>query len=382
MRPLFFRLPAWLLLLVILPLSCIDPEVIDQHGTVDVIVVDALLTDQNEPQIVRLNRSQADPITGRFGTLPLTKATVELTIDAGQPVAFHETVPGTYLLPDGVRARPDHRYQLSVTLTNGTRYVSSVETVQPVPAISRVVQRFEPKSIASNSDRLRPANEFFIDTQDPADQINYYRWDWTLWERQPFCHSCYQGYYAVYDQQNRLVNGCVSDFTGTEHNDYRCQTDCWEIIRGTSLNLLADNLINGRSILGRRVAQVPYLDYSSGLVEVRQSSLSQGAYQYFSLIEQQTQRSGGLADTPPATPIGNLTNPANPREAVVGYFTVSAVSRVRYWLDRAAINSGPPIFNSLFDAQYGRPAEVDGRVTIVCQPSNSRTPFKPNGWQD
>ncbi|MBC7571787.1 MAG: hypothetical protein H7319_18965 [Spirosoma sp.] len=71
-----------------------------------------------------------------------------------------------------------------------------------------------------------------------------------------------------------------------------------------------------------------------------------------------------------------------PCEAVVGYFTVSAVSRVRYWLDRVAINSGAPIFNSLFDAQHGRPAEVDGRITVVCQPSNSRTPFKPEGWRD
>ncbi len=291
----FTLLPLFCSALVFLLSACVDPEVIDQPGTVNVVVVDALLTDQNEPQVVVLNRSRADPITGRFGTLPLTKATVELIIDAGQTVAFREMEPGTYLLPDGIRARTDHRYQLSVTLDNGTRYVSSAETVRPVPAIGRVVQRFEPQSIAAtNPSRLLPANEFFIDTQDPADQINYYRWDWTLWERQPFCYSCYQGKYVVYDQQNRLINGCVSDFTGGEYNDYRCQTECWEILRGTTLNLLADNFINGRPILGRRVAQVPYLDYSSGLVEVRQSSLSQGAYQYFSLIESQTQRSGDM----------------------------------------------------------------------------------------
>jgi len=363
--------------------TCVDPEVINQPGTVNVVVVDALLTDQNEPQKVLLNRSRADPGTGRFGTVPLTKATIELLIDASRVVAFREAEPGTYLLPDGIRAQPDHRYQLSVTLADGTRYVSSVETVQPVPVIGRVTQRFEPKSIAAtNPSRLLPANEFFIDTQDPADQINFYRWDWTLWERQPFCHSCYQGKYVIYDQQNRLVNGCISDFTGPEYQDYRCQTDCWEIIQGTTLNLLADNLINGRPILGRRVARVPYLDYSSGLVEVRQSSLSQGAYQHFSQIENQTQRSGGLADAPPVTPIGNVTNPANPREAVVGYFTVSAVSRVRYWLNRTAVNSGRPIADSLFQAQNARLPEIDGRITVVCQPSNSRTPFKPEGWRD
>lgn len=76
--------------------SCVDPESIILRGTVDIIVVDGTITNVGEPQIIRLNRSKADPATGRFGTTPITKATVDVVVDSAEVVICHETVDGNY----------------------------------------------------------------------------------------------------------------------------------------------------------------------------------------------------------------------------------------------------------------------------------------------
>ncbi|MBC3788934.1 DUF4249 domain-containing protein [Spirosoma utsteinense] len=363
--------------------GCVDAYEPDTLNTANVVVVDGWLTDQAEPQVVTLNRSRAEPYTGRFGTLPITDATADVIIDADQVVGLRQTAPGTYQLPEGFRGEIGRRYQLRVALADGTRYVSSAETMQPVPAIGRVSQRFVPLSIpATNPVRRLPANEFFLNTDDPADQANYYRWDWTVWEKQAWCRSCYQGRYTIYDSQNKLIEDCVTDYSVRNYADYYCRTPCWEMLHSTSLNLFADTFTNGGSIQGRRVAQIPYLHYGSCLVEIRQSSLTLEAYQYFQLVENQTQNVGGIADLPPVAPIGNVRNPANEREAVVGYFAVSSVSRVRYWLNRTATNTGPALANTLFEALNARLPEEDGRVTAVCVPGLNRTPIRPEGWPD
>lgn len=372
-----------LITISLLSFGCVEAYEPDTAYTSNVVVVDGLLTDQAEPQVVTLNRSRAEPYTGRFGTLPITGATVELVIDTDQLVSLRETAPGTYQLPDGFRGEMGRRYQLRFALDDGTRYVSSAETMQPVPAIGPVSQRFVPSSIpATNPARLLPANEFFVDTDDPADQTNYYRWDWTVWEKQVWCRSCYQGRYIVYDSQNRLVEDCQTDFSVLNYADYYCRTPCWEILHSTNLNLFADTFTNGRAIRGRRVAQIPFLHYGSCLVEIRQSSLTPDAYKYFRLVESQSQNAGGLADSPPVAPIGNMRNRANEQEPVVGYFAVSSVSRVRYWLNRTATNSGPALASTLFEALNARLPEEDGRVLAVCVPGNSRTPVRPDGWRD
>ncbi|HEV7350881.1 hypothetical protein [Telluribacter sp.] len=127
------------------------------------------------------------------------------------------------------------------------------------------------------------------------------------------------------------------------------------------------------------------------------------------MVETQTQNSGNLADTPPTAPIGNIRNAANSKEIVVGFFSTSTVSELRYWLDRkdviglpiGAYDENGEILNwdeELFFALIGRrptpeptppnmPAiSIYGgppRVpTAICEYINSSTPFKPEGWRE
>ena len=139
-----------IILLAGLLTSCVDPLDLSSRGTVNVVVVDGTITNLIEPQIIRLNRSKADPLTGRFGTRPITKATVEVVADSTQIIYAHETVDGAYQLPNDFRGQIGHSYQLQFYLLDGTEYRSSPQIMQAVPPIARVYARFNGKSLANN----------------------------------------------------------------------------------------------------------------------------------------------------------------------------------------------------------------------------------------
>ena len=267
---LYMRPPAiWFLLLttVLVPLSCIDPLDQTLRGTVNVVVVDGTITNVAEPQIIRLNRSQVDSITGRFGTLPITKATVEVIVDSAEVIACHETVDGSYQLPDNFKGQVGHAYQLRFTLNDGTQYVSSQQVMQAVPPINNLVAQFNRTSLPAGllEGDFRSGYDLLVDTKDPADQVNYYRWDWKLYEKQDWCQRCNQGYYMpnklsivssypnilIYQTQADLLEDCfpapaeglfggaytkLSFFT----NAYVCRTQCWDIIPNNTLSLFSD----------------------------------------------------------------------------------------------------------------------------------------------
>ncbi|MBC7570627.1 MAG: DUF4249 domain-containing protein [Spirosoma sp.] len=409
--------------------ACIDPEAILLRGTVDIVVVDGTITDLNEPQQIRINRSKADPFTGRFGTRPITKALVEVVVDSAEVVACHETLDGTYQPPTGFRGRVGHAYQLRFTLPDGTRYTSSQQVMPGVPPIDRLTARFNPKSLPpALLGGFTKGFDILIDAQDPAGERNYYRWDWTLYERQYWCKSCVQGYYfpnkltllrdlpPVYQVEKEPLEDCItkSDLYRMLDNaffisDYQCRTPCWEIIRSNTLNLFDDRFTDGGVIVGKSVSQVPYYTQMPALLEVRQLSLTASGYQFFTLFQQQTQNTGGLADTPPTALVGNVKNTANPKENVVGFFTAGAISSVRYWLDKrdavgVALGSYDeqgeiiPGDQQLFFALNRRKVTPEPGLpftlgvgligggsrppTAVCGPIDQRTPFKPEGWRD
>ena len=445
MRSVVIRLFLYGIALV-LPSACVDPADVSLHGTTDILVVEGTITNLTEPQIIKLNRSHIDRLTGQFSTIPVTKATVEIIVDSSEVIACHETIDGRYQLPNAFRGQVGHAYQLRFTLTDGTRYASTQQVMSAVSPIDKVSARFNPASLpAGQLNGYTAAHDIFIDSQDPADQRNYYRWEWKLWERQNWCHSCRQGVYSiykvlpnVYKDRDYFVTGteiyedCFSPLPGKAGEeapevpkedwiyDYPCRTPCWQIIYGYDILVFDDKFTNGGLISEQRVAQIPFYNYAPGLVDVRQVSLTPDAYRYYKLFQEQTQHLGGLADTPPAALGGNVSQVDQAQVRAVGYFSASAVSLVHYWLDRkdaqglsygAAApvdtlrptgtygNSGdglfyalnarqpnvepsPPYLGEREKARVRLWPNADRPPLAPCLQSDNQTPFKPEGWKE
>ncbi|RYF74845.1 MAG: DUF4249 domain-containing protein [Cytophagaceae bacterium] len=400
----FCRLVGCYLAVFWLFTACVDPEDLGLLDKLDVIVVDGTITSLAEPQIIHLKQSKS--VSGLPGSVPITKATVDVVVDSGQVIAAHETTEGNYQLPNDFKGQIGHRYQLRFMLSDGTRYQSTPEVMHPVPPIVQVRAQFNPTSISPPlAGYYTAGHDLFIDTQDPPGQSNYYRWEWTLYEKQDWCRSCPQALYLVWDRTDSyLAEECdrPDQIPGADYfvNDYPCRTACWQHIYSSAINVFSDQYSNGGRIVKRNVGQIPFYDHSGALVELRQTSLTSSAYTYFKRFQDQTQHTGGLADTPPSVPAGNVHNVTNKQEVIVGYFTASAVDKVPYWLDRKDTQGIPP---GLFQALNGRDPSAEGELylgktkplisipkskyydrppTALCVPSESRTPFKPIGWRD
>jgi hypothetical protein len=446
MRPASPRLLLYCLALL-LPMACIDPSSDLVVSTNDILVVDGTITNLAEPQTIRLNRSKANPFTGLFGTTPITKATMVVVVDSSLSISCHETTDGSYQLPSDFKGQIGHAYQLRFTLEDGTQYVSSQQVMQAVPAITKVSARFNTQSLpVSQLKGYTAAHDLFIESQDPAQQHNYYRWDWKLYERQYWCKSCRNGVYAVHKvlpnvyqsdkyftyfvAGDELYEDCFTPASGLSQADpkapvvpqenwtydYPCRTSCWEILYNSDIQVFDDRYANGAMISQQRVAQIPFYDYQPALVDVRQLSLTPDAYRYYKLFADQAQKTGGLADVPPTALGGNIHQADNPGAQTVGYFTASAVSVVHYWLDRADrqgfaygaldpagahLNDGDDLFFALNERRpapeppplyilddYRATPKVkiwpyaDRPPTAPCLQSDNRTPFKPEGWRD
>ncbi len=371
--------------------TCVNPIEPTINSSLNVLIVDGTITDKAETQVIRLNRSQADPLTGRFGYLPVTKANVQIIVDSLTVVTALETTDGRYQLPADFKGQVGHTYQLKFTLSDGSQYASTPEPLQPVVPLGLVRAQFNPTSL-SGTERLNKfytaAHDFYVDFADPVNQTNFYRWDWIDWERQEWCRSCDRGeLYQIRDSQGNLIEDCVNYNLNSSFSayDYNCRTACWEIFYSHDLVLFSDQYSNGNPVKGLLIGRIPLYSKEHCLVEIRQSSLSKKAYDYLKRLHDETQNTGGVAGGQPALLVGNVQNVVRQDEPVVGFFTVSSVSSLRYWLTRSDATSIAP---GLFQALNGHdplnePATSNDRPPLaVCVSSETRTPFKPEGWRD
>lgn len=406
--------------LLMAALACVDPEDLLLRGRLNVVVVDGTITNLAEPQLIRLNRSGADLLTGLPSSTPLTNARVEVVVDSGQVVVAPETEEGRYQLPSDFRGQIGHAYQLRFTLSDGTQYSSTQQVMPAVPSIQALRARFNPTSLPATQLRgYRAAHDLYLDTQDPAGQPNYYRWGWKLWEKQDWCRSCVNGQYSInnvlslisgngfqyFQTGDSLLEDCFyrPPFPGQPVLppwvfDYPCRTQCWAIFESYTLAIFADTYSDGGMIAHRNVAQIPFYQNNPCLVEIRQASLTPSAYRFYKILDDQTQNNGGVADTPPSVSVGNVRNIINRSEVVVGVFTASGVATKPYWLDRKDTEGIPPgLFQALNDREpvlEPTPPRENPPITIlttiankppytaICRSTDSQTPFKPVGWRE
>jgi Domain of unknown function (DUF4249) len=365
-------------LLVFLSLqSCIETYDIRYDLSTDVLTVEGLITDQ-PGTIITIKRSRSDVSTY---TVPVKGCTVEVLAGNGTKTTFREVEPGAYASPANFRGVPGQTYQLLFRTPEGANYESTVEQLTAAPAIKKTFQEFNAKGLLDNTGNRVLASTFdiFVDFDDPIAQKNFYLWKWQLFERQDICVTCEQGYL---DGSTLKCIFASTRFTIHPTYDYACGNNCWDTFYSSDINVLSDVFSNGKTVTGRKVAQVPYYSESGALIEIQQYAISNEAYQYYVLLRDQTQTTGTLADTPPAPIVGNIKNTSNRAEIVVGYFGAAGLQKSRYWVEREGYaNKGGTKISLLGRAVNLEPASPFRPPFYPCIQSLSRTPVRPEGWR-
>lgn len=331
--------------------SCIDPYAGDIQFSGSKLVIEGQIHDQPGPYQVRISESVAYNSTD--GSVPVQNAKVMVRDDRGNTFAFAHIDRGVYASdPLKFRGEAGRSYQLLVETADGKQIQSVSERLVPAPPIDTAFT----VPVVSRDYRGIETTAFavlvrFRDSTTPGD---YYRLNYARYETENFCNV-------------RIVGELAVAFKN------RCCGPCWKVTpcRGCIL-LQADNLVNGNSI-DYKLATIPYDSQDYYFIGIELSRISQANYQFWRAASTQINNTGGIFDAPPSTLPGNLYNPADPKEQVLGIFSVAGLAQKGVYLKRNYLNFNPPNVN------IGFPTQELPECT-ECIESYSRTRKKPLGW--
>ncbi len=311
----------------LIPLSCIDPYQVDVPEGEQLLTVEGIISTGPGPHAITLTRSATYGSVFQGLIRPVSQATVVVRDNEGNVTFLTEDAEarGTYFTPTNFQAVVGRSYTLQILTVEGKVYTSTPERVESVPAISSLQVRTV--TIPSNgSEAPRSGVQLIAEVNDPADQDNFY-----YWRNGP----------AVYILETRpdLFTPRPSPQNPDRTPQPKpCCIQCFrtEISNNQSLFVVNDDNFNGLA------ARIPasFIE-DNGLrfvnkfrIDLKQYSISQGAYRFLRLVKQQAEISGSIFDPPPATIRGNMISLDNPDEVVLGYFMAGGETTRRIYIDK------------------------------------------------
>ncbi len=187
-------------------------------------------------------------------------------------------------------------YWAEIILANGKKYVSVPEKMNEIVPVDSINVSFIPDFNLEHPAYFRA----FVNTSDPVNQENYYKWEFYSYTRR-------QTYGVLCGGQ------CVKwEF-------------CLQKISENELNLFSDASVNGNSILGQGIGNSYIYTYGVQYFNVTQVSITRNAFQFWNSYKEQTTRTGDLLDPLPAAIRGNIVNSDDPADYALGYFSTRAL---------------------------------------------------------
>ena len=308
-----------IILISLLLRGCVEPYTPDIKESQELLVVEALLTDQPGFQHIYVSRSSPfnDP---RLVTED--NCYIRVFDDKGHAYTFYRRGgAGKYICSmsasDLVRGTS---YKLSIITNEGKEYESDYELLSsPCPPIDSVY--FEMETIGTtNPDHPLEGIQFYIDMHSDNDQARNFRWE--LEESYQYNSANIIQYYydGVLHPMPDPFEFFICWYTGRIDDIYTFST------RHSQSNSISKYPLK---YISNRTSRLK-VRYS---LLVRQYSLSYDAFQYWDQMRRQNQESGGLYETQPSHIRGNIHNINDPDEQVLGFFNVSSASEKRIFVD-------------------------------------------------
>ena len=312
---------------LLIPFACIDPYQVNVPEGEQLLTVEGIISTGPGPHAITLTRSATYGSVFEGLIRPVSQATVVVRDNEGNVIFLTEDVDarGTYFTPANFQAVIGRSYTLQILTAEGKVYTSTPERVESVPPISSLEIRTV--SIPNSGNEVpRSGVQLIAEVRDPGDQNNFY-----YWRSGP----------AVYILETRpdLFTPRPSDANPNRTPQPKpCCITCFrsEVSNNKSLFVVNDDNFNGLT------ARVPaafieddgFRFVNKFRIDLKQYSISQGAYRFLRLVKQQAEISGSIFDPPPATIRGNMINLENPDEVVLGYFMAGGETTRRIYIDK------------------------------------------------
>jgi hypothetical protein len=254
------------------------------------------------------------------------------------------------------------QYQLKIHTSNGDQYVSAFVPVKISAPIDSVTWN------QNNNVYI------FVNTHDPTNSSIYYKWDFVeTWQ-----HDAVIASYIQADNDTLIFS---STATPAEQTD-----SCWSsagsnsLITGTSATLSQDEITQQPITTILQNDPKLAIRYS---IQVRQIPLTLPAFNYWTLIEKNSQQLGTLFDPQPSELPGNIHSTIYPNEPVIGYVSAAAPQEKRLFINASQVsdwNAPPPINDATgCPIVYGIEPTGDFPFYADPYPDPSYTPFNIGG---
>ncbi len=314
----------------ILASSCIEPTEIATENFENILVIDALITDELKRQEIVLSR------TFRFEdsiASPEGEALVSIKDDVGNEYVFEESEGGRYVSQQEFQAILGQEYQMFIETTDGQSYASDKVMFQQKSSLDSLyaVRMF-------NDDGVEGIG-ILADSFDPTRNSAYYRYEY----EEAYRYVAKE--WINFDIKATTLNNGVISITYEERSvDKRTcynQVPSNNIVINNTLSL-AEDRVKEFEVKFIKADDISIADRYSILV--RQYVQSREANAFYETLSNFSESENFLSQIQPGFINGNITSTTDPDLKVLGYFEVSAVSEKRIFFNHDDILSDLPEF--------------------------------------
>jgi hypothetical protein len=212
------------------------------------------------------------------------------------------------------------KYRLKIITADGKQYLSAFVAVKPTPAIDSVTWK-QPDDLTIS-----------VHTRDRQNNTRYYRWDFVeTWQyTAPL--------FTVWGLNNRRIF-----VTDSNTQLYTCwiSVNSTDILLGNSIQLSEDVISSLPLTTIPKNSEKALIKYS---ILVNQYALTREAYEYWQILQKNTQNLGTLFDPQPSQLKGNIQCVTNPGEPVIGFVSICPIQQKRIFINYAELANwpGPP----------------------------------------
>ena len=310
-----------LLILVTIYAACVkpyNPPAITAPN--NYLVVDGFINTGNSA-ITTMVLSRSKNLSDTVSFIPELHASVSIESSSGSVYNLFDSVNNGRYSSTTLSLNPAEQYRINITTSDKFKYQSAYVTSKPTPAIDSLNWIQDPSSLGVTIN---------VNTHDPANSTHYYRWDFmeTWQHNSPDIASWV------------LINGIITPLSADYLNDPRQIHKCWTSAPATTINV-ANSLSLSQDIISQHpITFIPYNDVRLTVrysILVNQYAITQDAYNYWQLVQNNSQNLGTLFDLAPSQLNSNIQCISNPNTPVIGYISASTLQQQRIFITNAQV---------------------------------------------
>jgi hypothetical protein len=285
------------------------------------LVIEGVIAAGQDSTIINLSRTVS--VSNQTTNNPELNAIVTVESDQNTSYGIPETDSGKYAAAP-LNLDNAHKYRLKIITTNGETYLSDYEPVITTPPVDTVGYNLTPSGF-----------NVYTSTHDPSNNVRYYRWDYssTYIYISPL-HSTYKYVQNLYFDTLESVPRKPNEFIDT----------CYVTINSNVVLVNSTAALSKSVINNELITEVPK-DSEQILhrfsIIVNEYGLTPDAYNFWQSLSRNTDKIGTIFDAQPSETATNIHCISNPALPVVGFVSVSTISRKRIFIDRSALPAWP-----------------------------------------